>query len=204
MVNGNKPEIRNAHPVQNSHEHKEKAAPHFRRAGVTAKSKVQVEREPQCIDLVIRRCTGVIVMLIVGLDLSMLVDWKSSAQSLRSNIPFRIIAIDEHFTARVGCEMAGPNRNCSFHGWRVAIAPGKLPVNESQIGSVPDGKQETGFQRVAPGCLQYATILSGTSGRRQLSGGDIKVPQHPQLMGFARTSNTMTSFVCVQDLNRSS
>jgi len=49
---------------------------------VMVQSEVQVERDPESIGVAIRRFTGVVLMLIVGLDLGMFADWKCSPQIL--------------------------------------------------------------------------------------------------------------------------
>jgi len=68
----------------------------------TTRSKIQVEREPQGIDLAIWRFARVILMLKVGFDLGMPVYGKCGAKDLCGSAPFLIVAVEVHLAADVG------------------------------------------------------------------------------------------------------
>jgi len=105
------------------HDDLERAEASLQLVDVTAKSEVQVQRDAESIGLVIRRFTGVVLMLVIRLDFGMFADWKCSPQILRSSTPFPIVAVEVNLRSKVRCEMVGPNRDRSFHCRPVAIAP---------------------------------------------------------------------------------
>jgi hypothetical protein len=99
--------------------------------------KVKTERQSGSIDLLIGMFSGVVHVLVIGIQLQMLGQWQQATGIQSRGRPLGIRAFVQEFHARVGGRMVGTNGNTPLNRNSIAISPFETAVGPIEIGAIP-------------------------------------------------------------------
>src|SRR6266568_4773362 len=100
-------------------------------------------------------------MLIVGIELDMLSQWKKTTNKFGCGAPFSVLACVVGLEGNIGYGMVGMERNRSFEGEFIAIAPGELAVLPVEVGAISVSNQKSCFHRKVKGCRRQEAVVLG-------------------------------------------